>query len=211
MDPDIILFDEPTSALDPTMIGEVLSVIRALARQGLTMMIVTHEMKFARDVSNRIFYMDEGIVYEEGTPQQIFEAPQKDKTRQFVNRLKVFSCRITARDFDYIALNSQLTDFAGRHDMARGLTNNLVSAVEELCVQTILPQQSGEFCLEIQVEYSEDTGLAVLDVSIDGEPKDYLQEADPISAALIRHAAAEIRYTCEGVNRYHITMKQPGC
>ena len=77
MEPKVLLFDEPTSALDPTMVGEVLAVIRNLARQGMTMMIVTHEMKFAREVSNRVFYMDEGIIYEEGTPEQIFEHPEK--------------------------------------------------------------------------------------------------------------------------------------
>ena len=75
MDPEIILFDEPTSALDPTMVSEVLSVIRALARQGMTMAIVTHEMSFARDVSTRVVYMDDGIIYEIGTPEEIFEHP----------------------------------------------------------------------------------------------------------------------------------------
>src|SRR5699024_3732783 len=75
MNPQIVLFDEPTSALDPTMVGEVLAVIRKLASQGLTMMIVTHEMKFARDVSTRIFYMDQGVIYEDGTPEQIFDHP----------------------------------------------------------------------------------------------------------------------------------------
>jgi len=79
MKPEIVLFDEPTSALDPTMISEVLAVIRKLAADGMTMMIVTHEMKFARDVSTRVLYMDEGIIFEEGTPQQIFDDPQKDK------------------------------------------------------------------------------------------------------------------------------------
>ena len=68
MNPEIILFDEPTSALDPTMVGEVVSVIRSLKEKGMTMMIVTHEMKFARDISTRIFYMDQGLIYEDGTP-----------------------------------------------------------------------------------------------------------------------------------------------
>ena len=77
MEPEIILFDEPTSALDPTMVSEVLAVIRRLAKEGMTMAIVTHEMDFARDVSNRVFYMDEGVIYEEGTPAQIFEHPQE--------------------------------------------------------------------------------------------------------------------------------------
>ena len=80
MHPDVILFDEPTSALDPTMVGEVLSVIRQLAKSGLTMLIVTHEMRFARDVSTRIFFMNEGIIYEDGTPEQIFEHPVHSAT-----------------------------------------------------------------------------------------------------------------------------------
>ena len=77
MHPEVILFDEPTSALDPTMVGEVLSVIRQLAQSGLTMLIVTHEMRFARDVSTRIFFMNEGIIYEDGSPEQIYAVTQK--------------------------------------------------------------------------------------------------------------------------------------
>ena len=81
MHPEVILFDEPTSALDPTMVGEVLSVMRQLAKEGLTMLIVTHEMRFARDVSSRIFFMNEGVIYEDGTPQQIFEHPRRSATK----------------------------------------------------------------------------------------------------------------------------------
>ena len=77
MDPEIILFDEPTSALDPTMVGEVETVIRNLAKKGLTMMIVTHEMRFAREVANRVFYMDDGGIYEDGTPEQILITRKK--------------------------------------------------------------------------------------------------------------------------------------
>ena len=94
MDPEILLFDEPTSALDPTMVGEVLAVIKDLAKTGMTMLIVTHEMGFARDVSTRVFYMDEGVIYEEGTPDAIFGRPQKPKTVEFVGRV----CLKQARD-----------------------------------------------------------------------------------------------------------------
>ena len=114
MKPDMILFDEPTSALDPTMVGEVLQVIRALAKDGMTMMIVTHEMKFARDVSTRIFYMDEGGIYEEGTPEEIFGSPKKEKTRIFIKRLKQLPFTIESADFDYISYISQLETF-GKH------------------------------------------------------------------------------------------------
>ena len=87
MDPEIILFDEPTSALDPTMINEVLAVIRRLAGQGMTMVIVTHEMDFAREVSTRVIYLDEGVIYETGRPEQIFGQPRREKTRSFISRI----------------------------------------------------------------------------------------------------------------------------
>lgn len=89
MDPDIILFDEPTSALDPSMVVEVLNVIRDLSKKGLTMLIVTHEMQFAREVSDRIFFLCDGIIYEEGTPEEIFDHPQKEKTKAFVQMQKL--------------------------------------------------------------------------------------------------------------------------
>ena len=86
MNPEILLFDEPTSALDPEMVGEVLSVMQTLAQEGMTMLVVTHEMAFARDVSNRVVYMKEGVICEEGTPQQIFENPQRHETKEFLSR-----------------------------------------------------------------------------------------------------------------------------
>lgn len=87
MDPEVLLFDEPTSALDPEMVGEVLTVMKALAGTGLTMMIVTHEMAFARDVSDRVCFMDEGVIVEEDTPEVIFGAPKQERTRKFLKRV----------------------------------------------------------------------------------------------------------------------------
>ena len=86
MNPEVLLFDEPTSALDPEMVGEVLTVMRSLAKEGLTMLVVTHEMAFARDVSNHVVFMRDGIIWEEGTPQQIFAEPQRQETRDFLSR-----------------------------------------------------------------------------------------------------------------------------
>ena len=88
MEPEVLLFDEPTSALDPQMVGEVLSVMEDLAKQGLTMLVVTHEMAFARDVSTHVIYMSEGVIEEEGTPEQIFGAPKSDKTKEFLARFR---------------------------------------------------------------------------------------------------------------------------
>lgn len=86
MEPEALLFDEPTSALDPQMVGEVLDVIKTLVSEGLTMIVVTHEMAFARDVSNRIVFMKDGIIWEEGGPEQIFGNPEKQETKEFLSR-----------------------------------------------------------------------------------------------------------------------------
>jgi len=88
MDPKIMLFDEPTSALDPTMVREVEDVITGLAKTGMTMVIVTHEMRFARDIASRVFYMDEGVIYESGKPGEVFGAPKREKTREFLSRTR---------------------------------------------------------------------------------------------------------------------------
>lgn len=86
MNPEILLFDEPTSALDPEMVGEVLQVMKQLAEEGMTMLVVTHEMAFARDVSNRVVYMNNGVICEEGTPADVFGNPQKQETKDFLAR-----------------------------------------------------------------------------------------------------------------------------
>ena len=88
MDPEVLLFDEPTSALDPEMVGEVLSVMQDLAQEGMTMLVVTHEMAFARDVSNHVVYMNEGVICEEGTPEEVFGNPQKQETKDFLARFR---------------------------------------------------------------------------------------------------------------------------
>ena len=88
MDPEVLLFDEPTSALDPEMVGEVLAVMRDLAREGVTMLVVTHEMAFARDVSTRVVYMNQGVICEEGSPQEVFGNPQKQETKDFLARFR---------------------------------------------------------------------------------------------------------------------------
>lgn len=88
MDPEVLLFDEPTSALDPEMVGEVLSVMKSLADYGMTMLVVTHEMAFARDVSTRVVYMNSGVICEQGTPEAVFGDPQRQETREFLSRFR---------------------------------------------------------------------------------------------------------------------------
>ena len=156
MEPDIILFDEPTSALDPTMVSEVLSVIRRLAKDGMTMVIVTHEMDFARDVSNRVLYMDEGLIYEQGTPQQIFESPQKEKTRAFINKIRNFNYQISSPDYDLYAMNAEIEIFCEKQVLPKKIRHNLLLLVEEL--MNLYNPFLSSTVLNITVAYSEKKG-----------------------------------------------------
>ena len=159
MDPEIILFDEPTSALDPTMVSEVLGVIKNLAKQGMTMAIVTHEMSFARNVSTRVFYMDKGGIYEEGTPEQIFDHPQKELTRAFVNRIRTFSYHIDGENYDFYELQSEMLQFCAKYFFPQSVQNSLVLLLEE--VLQLAPVKNG---LGVQLEYSEKTFAKTLSI-----------------------------------------------
>jgi polar amino acid transport system ATP-binding protein len=89
MNPDVMLFDEPTSALDPEMVGEVLDVMKNLAKSGMTMVVVTHEMGFAKEVGDRVLFMDEGLIAEEGTPEELFGSPKKERTKEFLRKVLI--------------------------------------------------------------------------------------------------------------------------
>lgn len=160
MKPEIILFDEPTSALDPTMVSEVLAVIRNLAQQGMTMIIVTHEMEFAKNVSTRIFYMDQGIIYEEGTPEQIFENPQKERTRAFINRIREYRYKIHSKDYDLYAMQSGMTNFCNKYFLDRTIQFRINLLAEELL--HIVPLDKGE--VEISLNYSEKDTSVYLEI-----------------------------------------------
>ena len=208
MDPEIVLFDEPTSALDPTMVGEVLAVIRRLAEQGLTMMIVTHEMKFARDVSTRVFYMDQGEIYEDGTPEQIFEHPEKERTRQFINRLKVFDIDVASRDFDFVGVMSRLEEFGRRHMMPQKTIFYLQSVFEELCVQTVLPKLGEDLHMGITVEYGEQTGTTDFRLKYNGAAFDPIEDGNPLAMTVVMGMTENARYSAidDGVFTNLVTL-----
>ena len=140
MDPEVILMDEPTSALDPTMVGEVQSAIRELSKTGKTLLIVTHEMNFARAICNRIFYMDEGNIYEEGTPEEIFDAPKREKTRRFVHKLKVLEFTIEGRMFDFPGTQTEIRLYCDRNQIPRPLSRHIELAFEEAVQQNLMPK-----------------------------------------------------------------------
>ncbi len=162
MKPEVILFDEPTSALDPTMVGEVLSVIRQLADEGMTMLIVTHEMKFAHDVSTRIFFMYDGYIHEDGTPQQIFEAPVHSATKAFVQRIRKKVFEIGGPDFDFLGMHSAINAFCYKYSISEKqetaqllvdkMLDDVMAAHRPITVRITHSEQSGVTALDFMVE-----------------------------------------------------------
>ena len=210
MDPEVILLDEPTSALDPTMVSEVQAVIRELAKSGKTMMIVTHEMSFARAISNRVFYMDEGGIYEEGTPEEIFDAPEKDLTRRFIRKLKVFEARIESRDHDFIRMDAELDTFFMNNDVAPAMKYRIRLAIEELVRQILLPHYDTPD-ISVSVEYSIRDEKCHISVSYAGEPFDIKDADDGLSLSMLENTAEDVAYSydkdSEMSNRVDIKIK----
>lgn len=210
MDPEIILFDEPTSALDPTMVSEVLGVIRRLAKDGMTMAIVTHEMEFARSVSTRVFYMDEGLIYEEGTPDEIFEHPKKEKTRIFIHRVRVFHENITDINFDLYKLNARIEMFCAKHTADKKIVNNLLLLVEEILTEMLLPHECGEFGIGLTVEYAEKSGDFQIMFDYAGprrNPLDQEATADNLPLLLVTRMAKQSEHTfADGKNQLRVML-----
>ena len=172
MKPEILLFYEPTSALDPTMVGEVLSVIRQLAKSGLTMLIVTHEMRFARDVSTRIFFMNEGVIYEDGTPEQIFEHPIHSATKTFINRIQKLVYEIASDDFDFLQINTEINQFCLKFNITEKAepAYSLVKQMLFTHLRAIRP-------LTLRFTHAEMNGVTALDFMVEGLDHSPLDEA----------------------------------
>jgi len=195
MDPEIILFDEPTSALDPTMVSEVLAVIRRLAKEGMTMAIVTHEMDFARDVSNRVLYMDEGLIYEDGSPEQIFANPQKEKTKAFIHRIRSFGYHIDNPNYDLYAMNSEIEQFCEKHVFSKKRINNVLLIVEEfLAINNIAKSEHIDINLTLSYSEKHDTLEIIFDtIGSEGNILDN-SDTDELSKAIIKKLTHSIDY-----------------
>lgn len=205
MKPEIILFDEPTSALDPTMVGEVQAVIKDLARQKLTMMVVTHDMAFSQEVANRIFYMDEGVVYEDGTPDEIFNNPKREKTKAFVKRLRTMEYQIRSVDFDLYQLNAQIEEFGRKHYLSVKEVRNIQLVVEELVVHSLLLHTED---ILVQVGcFLEDNQVEVL-FEYGGQPFDpfHNNQEDMLSMLLVRQITENIRHEYADKNYLRIQL-----
>lgn len=209
MDPEIILFDEPTSALDPTMVSEVLAVIRRLAKEGMTMAIVTHEMDFARDVSNRVLYMDEGFIYEEGSPQQIFQNPQREKTKAFIHRIRSFMYHIDSPDYDLYAMNAEIQHFCEKHVLSKKMINNVLLVIEELLA--IHNTKARVYDVNLTLSYSEKRDILEIIFDTPGEEENILENIDPddISLTIIQNFTESIEYLkADGRNKLNMFLKK---
>ena len=210
MDPDVILLDEPTSALDPTMVGEVQAVIRDLAKTGKTMMIVTHEMNFARAISNRVFYMDEGGIYEDGTPEQIFDHPRGENTRRFIRRLKVLELNIESRDYDFLGMAGEIETWCNKNQIAPKFKNRIQLVFEET-VQLLVPMLKNPH-IQAVCEYSEQTESGDWTIRYGGPRLELSSAENDLALAVLRGMTEEIQYAWyEGEllpNSLHITIKR---
>ena len=210
MEPKILLFDEPTSALDPTMVGEVETVIRQVAELGVTMMIVTHDMEFARKISSRVLYMDEGGVYEDGTSEQIFERPQREKTRQFIHRLKVLTLSVESKDFDFIGCHSGIEAFGQKNDAPKDVVNSMMLLFEELITQLLLPRLPEPPRILWAVEYDPKEECAEISVRYSGAPFNVMESDNAVSLSIVRGCAEDIRYEADAgemPNRLLLTVR----
>ena len=211
MAPEIMLFDEPTSALDPTMVGEVEAVIRRVAEAGVTMMIVTHDMAFARRISSRVLYMDEGVVYEDGPAEQIFERPQREKTRQFIRRLKVLTISVDSRTFDFIGCHTEIEAFGRKNGVPPEVVRALMLLFEELVTQLLLPRLPEPPRIDWSMEYDPSEESARVSVRYNGGPFDVMESGEELSLAIVRGCAEDIRYAAEDgdlANRLSLTVKR---
>ena len=190
MDNDIILWDEPTSALDPAMVGEVESVIQSLTKTGITMLIVTHEMRFAKAVSSRVLFISDGVIAEDGSPTQIFEHPMNEFTRRFVFRIHEFSVDIKADTFDFYSCLTDINHFAERNYLAPVLTEKIKAVFEELVVVNLMQRMKAGDQIHMNMSCSEVTDDLSMTVSY-SQSLNPDEDMDPISMNIIRHRSDE--------------------
>lgn len=196
MNPKVLLCDEPTSALDPAMVSSVEKLIKNLKKKNLTIIIVTHEMNLAKNVSDRIFYLDEGIVYEEGTPSQIFNNPQKKNTIDFIHKQKTYQLKTESKYLDFIQEALNIETFCKNQKMPYRLINDIQHVFEEMCVVNIFNNDkiSEDIKVLINIEYMTEKNEVIFEVKYDKDKIDIIQTGKEISKDIIKNLATEIKY-----------------
>lgn len=201
MDPEVILFDEPTSALDPTMVGEVEAVIRSLSYSGKILMIVTHEMRFARSICNRVFYMDQGGIYDDDTPDVIFDAPKKERTRRFIQQLKVLEMQIDSHNYDFLGEGAEIDRYCSKNQIPPKTTNRIRLTIEEL-VQNILLPALDQPKIHVTIEYNEKEDKTVADVLYNGPAFEPTDSSNDIALIIFNKYASEVSHTAVSDGEY---------
>lgn len=211
MDPEVILLDEPTSALDPAMVGEVQAVIRDLTGTGKTMMIVTHEMRFARAICNRVFYMDQGGIYEDGSPEKIFDKPERELTRRFIRRLKMLELSVNDRNFDFFGAGTEIDRYCIQNDIPPKIRYMIRLVFEELVQQILLPALPDPY-IDFTVGYSDDDKKAEITVMYNGAVFDPADSENELSYSLIKNMTDKCSHSAvldgKYTNRFVCSMSE---
>ena len=161
------------------------------------MMIVTHEMRFARTVSNRVFYMDEGGIYEQGSPEQIFEHPSREKTRRFIKRLKSLHLSIDTSSIDYLGSITRLEHFGSDAVLPPRALRNVTLALEELVFQCIVPAvraQGVDLTIDVLIEHAESDGALMMRITWGGAPYDPLTQGDEFALSIVDNVVRQAAY-----------------
>ena len=192
---------------DLTMVSEVLSVIRRLAREGMTMAIVTHEMDFARDVSSRVFYMDEGGIYEEGPPEQIFTNPQRPRTKAFIHRIRSYTTRVQSPDYDLYGINAEIEIFCEKQMFLPQTRHDVLLLVEELLM--LYRPHLKAACLDLTVAFSEKSErLQILCQTQPDLPNPLEAEDEDLGAIIVRNMSEQVTYDrITGSSTLEITLR----
>ena len=210
MEPKVLLFDEPTSALDPTMVGEVLAVIRMLAKRDMSMLIVTHEMNFAREVANRVLFFADGGIYEQGTPAEMFDAPKREKTVAFINKIKYFAYEISQKHFDLMQVQGGIQSVGEKYGMDQLHTYRLQICCEELIYDLMNNCYPGQENVDIKltIAYTESNGSNEITLDCGGkEYNPFVQQDDGLSITILKKIAKQIDYRWENDRNYiHIVL-----
>ena len=210
MEPKVLLFDEPTSALDPTMVGEVLAVIRMLAKRDMSMLIVTHEMNFAREVANRVLFFADGGIYEQGTPEELFDNPQREKTVAFIRKIKYFSFEINAKHFDLMAMQGGIQTFGEKYGLDRNRIYRLQICCEELVYDLLAHcYPTGESAdLRLDVSYAEADRTTQIFLSCGGKEYNPFEQGESgLGVTILKNMAKQIDIRREnGRNLIEVAM-----
>ena len=210
MEPKVLLFDEPTSALDPTMVGEVLAVIRMLAKRDMSMLIVTHEMNFAKEVANRVLFFADGVIYEQGTPKEIFDHPQREKTIDFINKIKYFSFEIDRRDFDLMQLQGGIQTFGEKYGMEFWYIYRLQICCEELIYEMLdhCYSPGDAVNMKLDVSYAEANHATNITIICGGRPYNpFEQDDDGLGVTILKKMAFKMDHQWENdTNRISIRL-----